>query len=187
MVLKYTTFASLIHNNDKGQVVKSHLKKLKKKGKTVEGLFYIISSQEMCTYYTPTYNKEKGECHLERDWCPCIHYYFYFIDKDLGLCFVRVPTWLPCRLEIYFNGHNWLASQLDREGIDYVMGDNAFFDISDFERAQEISDNFNVKALHSLLDYFAETFCPIVKSFGIKYHWSVMQVEYSTFYRYCFP
>lgn len=103
MVLKYTTFASLIHNNDKGQVVKSHLKKLKKKGKTVEGLFYIISAQEMCTYYTPTYNEEKGECHLKRDWCPCIHYYFYFIDKDLGLCFVRVPTWLPCRLEIYFN------------------------------------------------------------------------------------
>jgi len=44
----------------------------------------------MCSYYTPTYNEEKGECQLERDWCPCIHYYFYFIDKDvdLGLCFV---------------------------------------------------------------------------------------------------
>jgi hypothetical protein len=167
-------------NTDKGHVVKSHLKKLKKKGKTVEGLFYIISTQEMCSHYTPTYDEKKGECRLERDWSPTIHYYFYFIDKELGLCFVRVPTWLPCRLEIYFNGHNWLASQLDHEGIDYVMGDNAFFDISDFERAQKISDSFDVKALHSFLDYFAETFCPIVKSFEIKYHWSVMQVEYST-------
>ena len=36
---------------------------------------------------------------------------------------------------------------------------------SDFERAQEISDSFNVEALHSLLDYFAETFCPIVERF----------------------
>ena len=129
-------------NTDKGHVVKSHLKKLKKKGKTVEGLFYIISTQEMCSHYTPTYDEKKGECRLERDWSPTIHYYFYFIDKELGLCFVRVPTWLPCRLEIYFNGHNWLASQLDHEDIDYVMEDNTFFDISDFERAQEISDNF---------------------------------------------
>ncbi|MHC4293721.1 MAG: hypothetical protein ACYSTX_05440 [Planctomycetota bacterium] len=59
------------------------------------------------------------------------------------------------------------------------MGDNAFVDIADFGKAQEISDSFDVKILHRLLDDFAKTFCPIVKSFGIKYHWSVMQVEYS--------
>ncbi|MCK5056619.1 MAG: MarR family transcriptional regulator, partial [Candidatus Aminicenantes bacterium] len=97
---------------DKGKLIKDKLTKLKKKGKVVEGLFYIISCQEMCSCYKPSYDEKKGECYLERDWCPCIHYYFYFIDKDLGLCHVRVPTWLPCRLQIYFNGHNWLASQL---------------------------------------------------------------------------
>ena len=60
------------------------------------------------------------------------------------------------------------------------MADNAFLDISNFEKAQKISDNFKVKTLHRLLDGFAETFCPIVKRFGIKYHWSVMQMEYAT-------
>ena len=28
----------------------------------------------------------------------CLHYYFYFFDEELGLGYVRVPTWLPCRL-----------------------------------------------------------------------------------------
>jgi hypothetical protein len=29
-----------------------------------------------------------------------LHYYFYFVDEELGFCHVRVPTWLPCRLQI---------------------------------------------------------------------------------------
>ena len=163
-----------------GDVIKAELTRRQKKGESVEGLFYIISSKEMCSHYRPRYNEKTGECYLERKWAPCLHYYFYFIDKVLGLCYVRVPTWLPCRLQVYFNGHNWLAAKLRKAGIDYHMADNAFLDISDFGKAQEISDRFDVKILHRLLDKFAETFCPIAKRFGINYHWSVMQVEYST-------
>ena len=168
------------HNTKTGDIVKAHLAKLKKKGQAVEGLFYIISCKELNSYYKPKYNEKRGECYLERDWAPSLHYYFYFFDKQLGLCHVRVPTWLPCRLQVYFNGHNWLANKLDKAGIEYLMGDNAFVDIADFEKAQQISDSFDVKVLHRLLDNFADTFCPIIKSFGVKYHWSVMQVEYST-------
>ncbi|UCH96407.1 MAG: hypothetical protein JSV88_06035 [Candidatus Aminicenantes bacterium] len=69
---------------------------------------------------------------------------------------------------------------MEEAGIEYLMGDNAFVDIADFEKAQEISDSFDVSILHRLLDDFAKTFCPIIKRFGIRYHWSVMQVEYST-------
>jgi len=47
----------------------------------------------------------------------CLHYYFYFIDDELGLCYVRAPTWLPRRLQIYFNGHNWLAARLRKQKI----------------------------------------------------------------------
>jgi hypothetical protein len=54
----------------------------------------------------------------------------------LGLCYVRVPTWLPCRLQIYFNGHNWLANQLGKRSIDFTLLDNAFTGLSDWTRAQ---------------------------------------------------
>ena len=31
----------------------------------------------------------------------CLFYYFYFIDKDFGLCYLRVPTWDPFRLRCF--------------------------------------------------------------------------------------
>jgi hypothetical protein len=32
----------------------------------------------------------------------CLHCYFYFIDKDAGLCYLRVPAWALFRLQ-WFN------------------------------------------------------------------------------------
>ena len=54
-------------------------------------------------------NKANGKTYLKPDDGKCLHYYFYFIKEELGLCYVRVATWLPCRLQVYCNGHNWLA------------------------------------------------------------------------------
>jgi len=85
----------------------------------------------------------------------CLHYYFYFVDEDPGLCHLRVPTWLPRRLQICFNGHNWLAGQLRKLGIDYRMADNAFSHIADWQRAQRISNGWEAKRIHARLDEFA--------------------------------
>jgi hypothetical protein len=81
------------------------------------GLVCIFSAMEPCSTYKPWHNKQTGKTYLIPDDGKCLHYYFYFIDEDLGLCYVRVPTWLPCRLQISFNGHNWLAGQLRKQGI----------------------------------------------------------------------
>jgi len=164
----------------KEKIVQTGLERLQKEGKKVEGLFYIISAMERCPTYKPWFDKKTGRAYLKSSWSQCLHYYFYFIDKYLGLCYVRVPTWLPFRLQVYFNGHNWLANMLSKEGIDYQMGDNAFLNISDFEKAQKISDRFSVAALHTLLDNFAKIFCPVSELFETNYHWSVMQAEYAT-------
>jgi hypothetical protein len=42
----------------------------------------------------------------------CLHYYFYFMDKQLGLCYVRVPTWLPCRRQIFLPHSSRLGTEL---------------------------------------------------------------------------
>ncbi|HUV69521.1 MAG TPA: hypothetical protein VMW15_07655 [Terracidiphilus sp.] len=109
-----------------------------------------------------------------------MHYYFCFIDEELSLCYVRVPTWVTCRLQIYFNGYNWLASQLRKREIDFTLLDNAFVHVADWTRAQKIADELEVKQLHRRLDAFAGRFCPIHRSFGADYHWSMDQCEYST-------
>jgi hypothetical protein len=144
------------------------------------GLVCIFSAMEACSTYKPWHNKETGKTYLRPDDGKCLHYYFYFVDEELGLCYVRVPTWLPCRLQIYFNGHHWLANQLRKRRIDYRLLDNAFVQIGDWERAQQIVNGWEAKRIHRKLDEFAQTYCPILRTFGVQYHWSVDQCEYST-------
>jgi hypothetical protein len=73
------------------------------------GLVHVFSAMEACSSYQPWHNKASGQTLLKPDSGRCLHYYFYFIDEQLGLCYLRVPTWAPFRLQAYFNGHAWLA------------------------------------------------------------------------------
>jgi len=42
-------------------------------------------------------------------WRKCLHLYFYFLDRQLGLIHVKLQTWFPFPLQVYVNGHEWLA------------------------------------------------------------------------------
>jgi hypothetical protein len=144
------------------------------------GIVHIISVMETCNTFKPRHDKATGKTFLRPDQSKCLHYYFYFIDEQLGLGYVRVPTWCPFRLQVYINGHNLLASELKKTGIKYTMIDNAFDSIENVEKAQEISDNISVEKIHRKLEELAWKFCPVYKEFNLRYHWSVMQAEYAT-------
>jgi hypothetical protein len=144
------------------------------------GLVHVISAMEACSSYRPWHNKETGQTYLKPTRGKCLHYYFYFIDAELGLVYLRVPTWCPFRLQFYCNGHSWLARQLMKTGIDYVMADNAFIRIDDWEKAQQLADGLSPDVLHRILDRYAKKCCPVLDVFGQTYHWSLMQVECST-------
>lgn len=141
------------------------------------GLVCIFSALETCTKYYPWHNKKTGETYIKADTGKCLHYYFYFIDPQFGLCYLRVPTWAPFRLQFYCNGHDYLARRLDAAGVGYQTADNAFVQIDDWKKAQRIADHFPVRKLHRLLDRLAKRCCPIQQAFCESYHWSVMQVE----------
>lgn len=144
------------------------------------GLVHIFSAMETCSSYKPWHDKQTHKTFLKPDIGKCLHYYFYFIDPDLGLCFLRVPTWCPFRLLFYYNGHNQLAAELSRRGISYQLVDNAFVDIGDFAAAQKLADEVKVQALHKALDHYARVCCPLVEQMELSCHWSLHQVEYST-------
>ena len=144
------------------------------------GLVHILSAMEACPTYRPWHDKNTGRTFLKPSLGKCLHYYFYFLDADYGLCHVRVPTWAPFRLQFYFNGHNQLASKLSAAGIEYEMLDNAFVRIADFPEAQRLSDDFDIAKFHAVLDSYATLCCPAVTKLEKHYHWSIMQIEYST-------
>ena len=152
---------------------------IKERGVT-EGLVHIFSAMETCNSYRPWHDKGSGRTFFKYDTSKCVHYYFYFIDRDLGLCYMRVPTWCPFRLQFYVNGHNLLAGKMRKKNIEYEMLDNAFIYISDFEMAQKLSDRFNPEELHKILDVFAKRYCPIAAELEMSYAWTTMQVECAT-------
>jgi len=152
---------------------------LKKRGGH-SGLVHIFSAMEVCNSYKPHHDAQTGKNSLINDSGKCLHYYFYFVDPLLGLCYLRVPTWCPFQLQFYFNGHNWLAANLTKRKVSYLLKDNAFLEISDFSTAQQLSDKIRVEDLHQVLDIFAQRYCPFLKSFGFSYHWYIMQAEYAT-------
>jgi hypothetical protein len=147
---------------------------------THPGLVHIFSAMESCSSYKPWHDKPSGKTFMKPDSGRCLHYYFYFIDPELGLCHLRVPTWAPFRLQFCLNGHNWLAARLKRHGIGYKLVDNAFVDIDDFERAQQLADGMRADTLHRKLDQYTRAFCPVAAEFTAGYHWSLMQLEYAT-------
>ena len=108
-----------------------------------------------CDAYQPWHDKQTHKTFLRPDSGKCLHYYFYFMDAELGLVYLRVPTWAPFRLQFYCNGHNWLARKLTANGIAYTMADNAFVRIADWRRAQELADAFCTRPLHRALDRYA--------------------------------
>lgn len=113
-------------------VAKNHVRKEAVVAKVLEtrgehpGLVHVISAMEACDAYQPWHDKTTHKNFVRPDSGKCLHYYFYFIDADLGLVYLRVPTWAPFRLQFYCNGHSWLARRLTTEGIDFTMADNAF-------------------------------------------------------------
>ena len=143
------------------------------------GLVHIFSAMEICISYKPWHNKVTGQTYLRPDTGKCLHYYFYFIDPLLGLCYLRVPTWCPFRAQFYFNGHNWLAAKLRAKKIGFEMCDNAFASIKDWKKAQQLSDGLAVSELHAVLDDAVSRYCPALAPLG-RYHWSIVQVEYAT-------
>jgi len=157
-----------------------HVKKVLDKRGEEPGLVCILSAMEPCGAYKPWHNKTTHKTYLKADDGKCLHYYVYFIDAALGLCYVRVPTWCPFRLQVYCNGHSYLARQLSQRQIEYRVLDNAFGWIADFEQAQQLADEFSVERLHHRLDEFAQRYCPVVRQFGLSYHWSLAQVEFAS-------
>jgi len=144
------------------------------------GLVHIFSAMEPCGSYKPWHDKKTHRTFLKHTQAKCLHYYFYFILPELGLCYLRVPTWAPFRLQFYYNGHNELAGKLNQRNIGFKMLDNAFLAIDDFNKAQKLADRIQPKRLQKILDRLAKCYCPVIRYFPSGYHWSLMQVEYAT-------
>jgi len=132
---------------------------LQKRG-DAPGLVHLFSAMEACPAFKPWHDKTTGRTGLRPTAGKCLHYYFYFLHPRLGLVSVRVPTWLPFRLQIYFNGHNGLARRRRRAGVKFQMEDNARVECADWAKAQTMADDFSLDQLKRDWDGLARQCVP---------------------------
>ena len=148
------------------------------------GLVAVITNLELEYSFDIRWNKDEKKIELKPRKRKCLHIYFYFIDKDYGLCFFRVQTYFPFKVKVYCNGHERLALDMKKANIKHIKCDNCFTWIEDIEKAQAISNRIDVSKFHTKLDSWVEQYVPIIKRLSklwdMKYHWSIKQIEYST-------
>jgi hypothetical protein len=112
----------------------------------------------------------------------CLHLYFYFMDRHFGLIHVRIQTWFPMPIQIYLNGHEWLARKLQANAVRYTKLDNAFVWIEDMARAQRFADRFAKLNWPKILNKYAKLVTPqlddLVKD--CQHYWVTAQSELST-------
>lgn len=77
----------------------------------------------------------EGRPRLVSAWRKCLTFYFYFLDRKMGLMRVRIQSWFPLSIQVCINDHELLARKLDRHRIAYRKEDNAFTWIADVRRA----------------------------------------------------
>jgi len=149
-----------------------------------EGLVCVFSVLEPCSSFTVQGNRETHRLQVVRRARKCLHFYFYWLDPEFGLMHVRLQSWFPFSLQVWVNGREWLARQLDRENIAYVRYHNTFLSIEDLPRAQALCERFARRKWPRVLDALAKTVNPMLPTirnagFG-SYYWVVDQAEYAT-------
>lgn len=145
-----------------------------------EGLACVIAVNEQNPSFALRY--AKGRPRIKKAWPGCLTLYFYFLDREFGLIHVRLSTWFPFHLQVYVNGHEWLAKKLDAAGIGYRKIENSFVQIDDPEKAQEIADRFGKIKWEKRLHMFARRVNPMLRGLlrGMEYYWVADQAEYAT-------
>jgi hypothetical protein len=114
----------------------------------------------------------------------CLHLYFYVIDRELGFIHIRLQTWFPFGIQVYLNGHEWLARQLERRGVGFERYENTFLSISDLAVAQRLCASFMQRRWVRVLDAFARRinpWLPTIRKQGFgSYYWCIDACEVST-------
>ncbi len=108
--------------------------------------------------------------------------YYYFLDPQFGLIHVRLQTWLPFTVQVYVNGHEWLAQQMVRKQLGFVQQHNAFTQLDDPVQAQRLADRFAKLNWPQLLDRWAHQVNPLLRQLfpGYRVHWVADQAEFAT-------
>jgi hypothetical protein len=144
------------------------------------GLVCVFSVLEPCTSFAVVSNRKTHRLEVVRRRRKCLHFSLYLIDPEFGWMHVRIQSWAPYSIQVYINGREWLARQMDQAGIGYQRSDNKII----AEAVKTLCDKLAHTAWPAFLDACAAMVNPLlpsIKTAGFSgYWWVIDQCEYAT-------
>ena len=172
---------SFSKNEDKDEVARQHAEMFD----VTDGVVLIGKAQEKSKAFGSRRNDREGKIWFDyfRRSVHVTHFYFYIMDKDFGLFFIKVCTYLPFEVKVCFNGHEWAKQQLRQAGIGFEALSNGFASCDDPERLQAICHQLNADKIQTLFDRWVEQLpWPLTKeqrAVGYPHLLSIWQMEVS--------
>jgi hypothetical protein len=146
-----------------------------------EGLICVLCCMECCPSFRLASGKDRPRLVNARRQQRVL--YFYFLDPALGLIHIRLTTWFPFTVQVYVNGHSWLAQQMLEKRLGFTQQDNAFTALDDPQAAQRLADSFVDQDWRKILHRLVRQVNPLMRQAwfrGLSYYWVVDQAEFST-------
>lgn len=174
----------LIYLRGAGPRKEQFIEQVRRQDGIEEGLIAVLSVVEPCRTWHARGDRRTRKLRLELDWGKCAHLYFYFLHPLFGLMHLRLQSWFPFLIHSCLNGRQWLARQMNAEGLGFRQEDNGFAQLQDVRRAQELLDQQNRVCWKPHLDALVEQYHPthrlIHAVLPVDYYWTVAESEHAT-------
>jgi len=148
------------------------------KRKIASGLVCALSSVE------PSPSFEHRGTHLVRRVKPCQVVYQYQIHPQVGWMYARIQTWFPFHIQVGLNGREWLARQMEQQGLKYRQQGNCFVWIEDYEEAQKLMQRqleiHWAEFLNGLAGELNPLHASLFEHYPASYYWTCHQSEWAT-------
>jgi hypothetical protein len=149
-----------------------------------KGLIGILTAVEPCQTYEVVRNRGQKKLELQPRVRKCLFLYHYWMDARFGFMHGRIQTWFPFSVQVYLNGREWLARQMDRLGLRYRRQENCFPWIGKLSQAQALMEEQLRTDWPSVLDEIARRLNPVhekmLAPYQEDYYWSAHQTEWAT-------
>ncbi len=157
------------------------------KTKITQGLFLVLVGRAQAPVWDVSANH-----HIERKKpMPYVnHYSFHILDPDWGHITIKISGHPPFPAQVILNGHEYVACQASKAGIDFTKEGNCFTHISDAAGLTKIADTLSeprtIGRLSQACERWIYTACLCFaldleeqKRSRFHYQYSNYQVEYS--------
>ena len=111
------------------------------------------------------------------------HYYFYGIDDDFGLFFIKLCSYFPYNGKVLINGHHFAQRQALKQGVAFEALDNGFASCEDPDVLQTICDGLTAPTINRFvrkwLAILPHPYSGADRQAGFRYDLSILQAEFA--------